>query len=163
MKIWGLSVPFFHFLIFIYMEIYKQIPEFDNYEISNYGNIRNIKRNRALKSKNRKDGYLGCKLSKLGKLYYFKTHRLVALTYIENPHNLSSVDHIDRNRKNNYVNNLRWIDNKNNMVNKLINKNLIYFDDFMKKYIVQSNDDFTTYPYDTLEDAITHFNKLIRK
>lgn len=36
-------------------------------------------------------------------------HRLVAETFIENPNNLPEIDHIDRNKKNNHVSNLRWI------------------------------------------------------
>lgn len=35
-------------------------------------------------------------------------HRLVALTYLPNPNNWPMVDHIDRNRHNNNVENLRW-------------------------------------------------------
>lgn len=38
----------------------------------------------------------------------FMVHRLVALTYIANPHNYPEVDHIDRNKENNNVDNLRW-------------------------------------------------------
>jgi hypothetical protein len=44
--------------------------------------------------------------------YY--THRLIAETLIENPKNYSEVDHIDRNKKNNSVTNLRWIDGYEN-------------------------------------------------
>ncbi len=40
----------------------------------------------------------------------FAIHRLVALTFIENPHNYLEVDHIDRNIENNNVDNLRWAD-----------------------------------------------------
>ncbi|MBM3208340.1 MAG: HNH endonuclease [Chlamydiae bacterium] len=35
-------------------------------------------------------------------------HRLVAETFIPNPHNYDSVDHKDRNKMNNHVSNLRW-------------------------------------------------------
>jgi hypothetical protein len=35
-------------------------------------------------------------------------HRLVAETFIHNPNNNDSVDHIDRNKMNNHVSNLRW-------------------------------------------------------
>lgn len=35
-------------------------------------------------------------------------HRLIALTFLDNPKNKPTVDHIDRNPKNNNLSNLRW-------------------------------------------------------
>ena len=59
-------------------------------------------------------GYLQVKLSKEGKWYYKRVHRLVAEAFIPNPHNLKQVNHIDGDKTNNEVSNLEWIDNKNN-------------------------------------------------
>ena len=41
-----------------------------------------------------------------GKPYY--VHRLMAETFLPNPHNKPTVDHIDRNPSNNFLSNLRW-------------------------------------------------------
>lgn len=41
-------------------------------------------------------------------------HRLVAETFIPNPHNYDSVDHKDRNKQNNHVSNLEWCSIENN-------------------------------------------------
>jgi len=41
-------------------------------------------------------------------------HRLVAETFIPNPHNYDSVDHKDRNKHNNHVSNLEWCSIKDN-------------------------------------------------
>lgn len=38
----------------------------------------------------------------------YSVHRLVAETFLENPNNYPTVDHIDRNPSNNDVSNLRW-------------------------------------------------------
>jgi hypothetical protein len=48
--------------------------------------------------------------------YY--VHRLVALQFIDNPDNLPEVDHIDRNKKNNSIENLRWVSRLTNARNK---------------------------------------------
>lgn len=54
--------------------------------------------------KDRGNGYLRVMVK--GKTY--SVHRIVAETFISNPDNKPTVDHIDRNRKNNTVSNLRW-------------------------------------------------------
>lgn len=45
-------------------------------------------------------------------------HRLVAETLVDNPHNYSEVDHIDRDKLNNRVDNLRWCDRLTNCRNR---------------------------------------------
>ena len=49
-------------------------------------------------------GYRRVKID--GKTY--SVHRLVAETFIDNPDNKPTVDHIDRNKSNNNITNLRW-------------------------------------------------------
>lgn len=44
-------------------------------------------------------------------------HRLVAMTYIPNPENKEQVDHIDGNKSNNCVDNLRWATRSENILN----------------------------------------------
>jgi hypothetical protein len=62
-----------------------------------------------------KQGYLS--VSHKGKNYL--VHRLVAETYLPNPHNFPFVDHIDTNKENCSVENLRWVTAKMNMNNPL--------------------------------------------
>ena len=58
-------------------------------------------------------GYLVIRIR--GKTYL--AHRLIAETFIHNPENKAEVDHIDRNRCNNAVKNLRWATRSENQRN----------------------------------------------
>lgn len=46
---------------------------------------------------------------------YCLVHRLVAITFIPNPNNLPEVDHKDKNKINNNINNLCWCTRKDNL------------------------------------------------
>ena len=88
----------------------------NDYEINvNYPYvIRKIENGKILKESDRGNGYLVVYLN--GKHYY--KHRLIAGQWIPNPDNLGDVDHIDHNRTNNDISNLRWVSHKQNMNNK---------------------------------------------
>jgi hypothetical protein len=88
-------------------EEWKLIKNYENYEVSSLGNIRNIKTKRILKSTNQ-GGYLIVGLCKNGKGQTIGIHRLVAIAFIENPENKTQVNHKDKNRSNNNVSNLEW-------------------------------------------------------
>lgn len=95
------------------MEVWKPIVDFETYEVSNIGNIRNIKTGRILKSKNR-EGYRAIIISRNHTPKTFNIHRLVAQAFIPNPNNYPVVNHIDGNRSNNEVSNLEWCTIKEN-------------------------------------------------
>jgi len=79
------------------------------------------------------NGYLQIGLCKNGKKTYLRLHRLIAIHYIPNPHNKLEVDHINRIKTDNRIENLRWatrqeqIDNRDVISNtgeKHITKNV---------------------------------------
>ena len=45
----------------------------------------------------------------------FLLHRLVAMTYLDNPNNLEEVNHKDGNKLNNHVSNLEWVSRSDNL------------------------------------------------
>lgn len=105
------------------MEIWKPIEEFDGfYEVSNLGRVRSIDRvvksapsvgtriqKGAIKAQAKKDnGYMVVNLWFNGKQHMRYAHRLVAQAFIPNPDGKPTIDHIDRNKENNCVENLRW-------------------------------------------------------
>lgn len=97
------------------------------YEISSWGNIRNIK-GKYLKTYLDKDGYVKCTLSTInGKHRHFLVHRLVAIHFIENPDNKPEVNHLNPHDKTNlYYKNFEWVTQKENN-NHSINHRLQIF------------------------------------
>lgn len=62
-----------------------------------------------------KNGYLRVVLTKNKKTKTFFIHKLVALTFLEDPQNKKIINHIDKNKKNNYYKNLEWCTCKENV------------------------------------------------
>ena len=102
--------------------MWKDIPQFERrYEVSDDGYIRNKNTLHILKAKVDKDGYHQIGLRQLGQRakQWFSIHRLVAMCFIGNPNDINlQVDHIDHNKTNNTVNNLRWISQQYNNLNR---------------------------------------------
>ena len=96
-------------------EIWKSIIGFENYEISNFGQVRRDRK--ILKLNTDIHGYWRIQLCKDGKQSNHRLHRLLANAFIPNPDTKECVDHIDRNRKNNQLSNLRWVTKQENNLN----------------------------------------------
>lgn len=90
------------------MEMWKKFA--DNYEVSDYGRVRNIKRQNILKPQLNHKGYERVEI--YGKNYAI--HRLVAKYFIPNTENKPQVNHKDGNKLNNCISNLEWCTNKDN-------------------------------------------------
>lgn len=96
-------------------EIYKIIEGFENYQISNFGNV---KRNEnVLKKTVYKNGYIYVSLSNIGKVKKRTIHSLVAEMFLNHKSdgtNKIVIDHIDNDKQNNNICNLQLITNRQN-------------------------------------------------
>ena len=92
------------------MEIWKKLERLPDYEISNQGRVRSSKSNKILKQATNNAGYKLVCLSEGNKKHTSYIHRLVAEVFIPTDHNknVAQVNHKDKNRKNNIVDNLEW-------------------------------------------------------
>lgn len=120
-------------------EIWKDIPSYENlYQISSYGRVKSLERHakyrnndkrtyfkaeKILRQQTNSDGY------KIVKLYdgeakgkNISVHRLLALSFIPNYHNLKMVNHIDGNPSNNNLENLEWCTHAYNVKHAYDNK-----------------------------------------
>lgn len=78
------------------MQIWKDIEGYKgHYQISNYGNVRSLKKDAFLMKGAYLKGYKIISLWKNGIGKMFRIHRLVAAAFIPNPENKPCIDHID--------------------------------------------------------------------
>ena len=93
------------------------IEGFPNYLIYPDGTVYNQKYDRFLKASLGNHGYLCLNLRKNNKTYLKSIHRLVGQAFIPNPNGKPQIDHIDRDKSNNNVENLRWATDSENQQN----------------------------------------------
>lgn len=122
-------------------DTFECIKGYENlYKINRKGEVHSCFYNKIMKPQITKDGYKWVKLMKENISHKGRIHRLLALQYIDNTNNHPQVDHIDRVRLNNCLENLRWVthsENMNNMFKNLSNLNdeeLIERKEKIKKY-----------------------------
>lgn len=109
-------------------EIWKDVVGYEGYyQVSNLGRVKSLDRyvqrgqgtrlvhGRILNQAVNTNGYLRVILSRGNKTKNTLVHRLVAEAFIPNPEHAAVVDHIDNNRQNNSVSNLRWCTQSENI------------------------------------------------
>lgn len=145
-------------------EIYKQ-SFVRGLLISNLGNVMVLETGEKLYKYNMKTGYLAV----LYKGLYWMVHLMVGHAFIDNPEKKPIIDHIDNNRLNNNVENLRWATSKENAHNRVLYKNNtsgykgVYWNKQKNKWYAMICEDYklTNLGYfDNKEDAIlTRYKK----
>ena len=83
---------------------WRVIAEAENYEVSNYGDVRRISTKRELKGTLDRDGYPRVFIvGNDGKKITRFRHRLAAIAFLDNPNDLPIVNHKDESRDNSFV------------------------------------------------------------
>lgn len=95
--------------------MFVQIKEYPNYFINENGDVKSTYVSKMLSPRRAGRGYFCYQLRNDNHTKNKYVHRLVAETFIPNPHNLPQVDHIDGDKSNNNITNLRWISNYENV------------------------------------------------
>lgn len=104
-------------------ELWKAVEGFDGYiEVSDLGNIRNTKLGILYKQHTSNTKYLRVGIRHNGRpKKMLSVHRLVAQTFIENPHNKPTVNHKNGNCQDNRAVNLEWMTQKENNDHAYVN------------------------------------------
>ena len=98
-------------------EIWKTIEDYPDYMISSTGRVKSLKygKEKILAERKHSNGYLRVSIKRKD----FYIHRLVAQAFIPNPDNKPQIDHINTDRTDNRVENIRWVTRNENMNNPL--------------------------------------------
>lgn len=107
------------------MEIFEPIKGYEEtYGISKEGNVWSKRSKKILRPNIDKNGYEYFVFSVKGERKTVKKHRLLAETFISNPEDKPTVDHINCNKRDNRICNLRWATNKEQSNNPITYKKL---------------------------------------
>lgn len=98
------------------MEFAKRVVGYCNYTVSKQGIVFGV--NGELKQRTEKTGYKRVQLNKFGKRKNFLVHRLVYETFLGPIPEGYQIDHIDHDKTNNHIDNLRALPASVNMARK---------------------------------------------
>ena len=99
-------------------EEWRNISEFPNYQVSNIGRVRESITGQVKNLFTNVRGYIYVAFRKNNRQCNLYVHRLVATAFLENPMNKPCIDHANRLKSDNTINNLRWCTRSENQANR---------------------------------------------
>lgn len=142
------------------------VKDYDNYLIYEDGRCWSNFNKRFLKEQ--KNTYNHYSLSKKGIVKTIFIHKLVAEHFLSpKPTENHEIDHIDQNKKNNHISNLRWATRGEQNINKeyksqLGHKGIRIRNNKFEARVKRNNIEYYIGVYDTLEEAIIQRDNFIR-
>lgn len=100
--------------------MWKIVPIDQNYEANENGDIRKIGSKQLVHQWLDKDDY---KIVALTNRKLYRAHRIIALTFLDNPDNYPVVNHINHNKQDNRVENLEWTTYSQNSIHSYYDHN----------------------------------------
>ena len=98
-----------------------------NHEVSSQGRVRNAITKHVLALRTMPTGYITVKVrNEIFEKKTFRVHRLVAMAFLGQGDNKDQVDHINRIRHDNRLENLRWSSKKKNEENKVTHADYVH-------------------------------------
>ena len=95
-------------------EIWKSVPNWPVYEVSNYGRVYSHITNRIKSVDENTAGYYRITFYRNKKQKRYFIHRLVAMLFVKGYFDGYVVNHIDGNKHNNFAGNLEWVSQSEN-------------------------------------------------
>ena len=141
------------------MEEWRPIVDYPEYEVSNVGSVRSVKFNRVkVLRPSLGTGYCSV-IFYVNRVRTIHTvHRLVASAFIPNPDGKNEVDHINRIKTDNRVENLRWATRSENAINvptRIEHRHIRQRFGSYRVDITRNNKHIFNKTYPTLAEAIT--------
>jgi len=149
------------------------ITNFPNYHIFKNGAVlsegNKFNKPKFLKYSLGTDGYYAVNLYNENGYKRCRIHRLVAEHFIPKVEGKELIDHIDRNKTNNHISNLRWCNKSENQLNKGVSKNNVLGIKHIRKtkydtytFTIYRQDKWHTKSFKALDECIKYRDEYLK-